>query len=117
MGAIGKYLDFLWNSFQYDITVFSHGWLYYWLLIPAIGYAAFFVLKWVFLTVPLWMPFAILVRLFNPPVPNCRNCAYRTILDTEPGLEEGEYVPENDDEPKVQAVTEPDNDTDSKSST
>jgi len=116
MGAIGKYLDFLWNSFQYDITVFSHGWLYYWLLIPAIGYAAFFVLKWVFLTVPLWMPFAILVRLFNPPVPNCRNCAYRTIIDIEPGAEEREELTGYTEEPKSQAIIEPGEDTDSKSS-
>jgi len=46
----------LWGAFQYDIDVFSQGWLYYCLLVPAIGYFIFFVLKWVVLTAPIWIP-------------------------------------------------------------
>lgn len=53
-----KYLNLLWNMFQYDINVFSHPWLYYWLLVPAVGYLVFFFVKWAVLTTPLWLPIA-----------------------------------------------------------
>lgn len=57
---LNGYLDFLWKAFQYDMDVFSQGWMYYWILIPAIGYLVFFFIKWTVITVPIWLP----VRLF-----------------------------------------------------
>jgi hypothetical protein len=54
-----KYLGLIWKAFEYDISVFSQGWIYYWLLIPASFYFMFFIVKWAFLTAPLWIPIAI----------------------------------------------------------
>src|SRR4030042_4021358 len=78
MDIAHKYLEFLWNCFQYDIEVFSNAWIYYWLLIPAIGYLIFFILKWIVLTAPLWLPVTIIVRVFNLPSPKCEECIYKT---------------------------------------
>lgn len=60
-----EYLLFLWRAFQYDMDVFSKPWIYFSLLIPAMFYFAFFMLKWVVLTTPVWMPFVIIVSLIN----------------------------------------------------
>ena len=60
--VINEYLTFIWRMFQYDMDVFSKGWLYYWLLIPAMFYFAFYMLKWVVLTCPIWMPISIIVK-------------------------------------------------------
>lgn len=50
------YFRVLTSCFQYDMDVYSKGWIYYWVL-PVIFYTAFFLVKWYVLTAPLWMPF------------------------------------------------------------
>lgn len=57
-----QYLEFLWGAFQYDMDIFSQGWLYYWVLVPAAGYLCFFFIKWVVITAPIWLPFVITLR-------------------------------------------------------
>lgn len=54
--VLTQYLQLLWKAFQYDIDVFSQGWIYYSLLIPAIFYFVFFLIKWMILTAPVWIP-------------------------------------------------------------
>lgn len=61
-GPIHKYLELLWRMFETDIEQLSQPWMYYWLLVPAIGYLIFFFLKWSVLTAPIWLPFSIIVR-------------------------------------------------------
>lgn len=56
------YLGFLWETFNYDLEVFSQGWIYYLLLIPAMGYFMFFILKWTILLIPLYMPLTMILR-------------------------------------------------------
>jgi len=51
-----SYLAFLWETFMYDVSVFSQGWIYYWLLVPAFFYFVFFCIKWSILLFPFWMP-------------------------------------------------------------
>jgi len=55
----------LYDLWKYDIEVFSKGWLYYWLLIPAIAYTAFFFLKWTVITAPVWLPVYIITGSFK----------------------------------------------------
>ncbi len=62
---VEKYLNLLWNNFQFDIDVFSQPWLYYWLLIPAVGYFVFFFIKWAVLTTPVWLPIALALTPFK----------------------------------------------------
>jgi hypothetical protein len=45
---------------QFDMWVYSQWWTYAFLLIPAIFYTIFFVLKWTIITLPLWLPFYII---------------------------------------------------------
>lgn len=66
--VINEYIEFLWKMFQYDMSVFSQGWMYWLLLIPAGFYFVFFILKWVVLTVPLWMPLVIIVNTFGSAI-------------------------------------------------
>ena len=62
--TIEKYIDYLWQMFAYDMEVMSQPWMYYWLLIPIIGYLTFFFCKWIVLTTPIWIaPFMILQSL------------------------------------------------------
>ena len=54
---LNQYFKLLLDAFQYDVSVFSQGWIYYWLLVPASVYLMFFILKWAVLTAPFWIPF------------------------------------------------------------
>jgi len=49
---------------MYDMQVFSQPWIYYWLLVPALGYLAFFFLKWTVMTTPVWLPLSIVAGAF-----------------------------------------------------
>ena len=55
-----KYLKLIWDAFLFDIDVFSRWWLYAPLFIPFVFYLAFFMLKWVFLTAPIWIPASVI---------------------------------------------------------
>lgn len=57
-----RVIDELVNQWLFDVAVFSHWWLYAPLLIPAVCYLAFFLLKWMVLTAPVWFPIAIIIR-------------------------------------------------------
>ncbi len=54
------YFNLLWSSFQWDIHYLSQPWMYFCLLIPAICYLVFFFVKWIVLTVPIWLPFRLI---------------------------------------------------------
>jgi hypothetical protein len=45
--------------FKFDLSVYSQGWIYWWLLLPAFGYTIFFMLKWVILFAPLSIPLGL----------------------------------------------------------
>lgn len=62
---IVAYLKILLACFEYDVDVFSKGWLYYWLLIPASVYLMFFVVKWLVLTLPVTMPLLAVAHLMG----------------------------------------------------
>lgn len=62
---IEKYLGFLWETFMYDVSVFSQGWIYYCLLIPAFGYFVFFCIKWSILLFPFWMPLKYIGKILK----------------------------------------------------
>jgi len=59
---IDNYLALLWTAFQYDYDVFSKPWLYAW-LVPVFFYLVFFIVKWVVLTLPVWLPCYIVLRI------------------------------------------------------
>jgi hypothetical protein len=63
--AFESYFNLLWNMFQFDINVLSQPWMYYWVLVPAIGYLIFFFIKWIVLTTPIWLPFALALGPFR----------------------------------------------------
>ncbi len=56
-----EYLTFAWGAFQFDMKAFSQWWMYALMLIPACVYAMFFILKWFFITLPLWMPVLVIL--------------------------------------------------------
>jgi hypothetical protein len=63
--VINEYLSFLWKAFQYDMDVFSQPWIYWTLLVPAMLYLTFFILKWIVITTPVWLPFSIIIGTFK----------------------------------------------------
>lgn len=61
-----SYLQFCYNTFMFDMEVFSKPWLYIPFLIPAFGYFMFFCIKWSIITMPLWLPLRLIfVNLFH----------------------------------------------------
>lgn len=62
---ITAYFQILFDLWKYDIEIFT--WLFsnsfYWVVswIPALIYLCFFSVKWLVLTVPLYMPFAVII--------------------------------------------------------
>lgn len=43
--------------YLYDIEVLTTPWVYY-TVIPAVFYSMFMIVKWTFLTIPIWVPLA-----------------------------------------------------------
>lgn len=64
--VIDQYMNFLLNAFKYDMEVFSKPWIYICLLIPAILYFWFFVMKWYILLFPVWFPVRVILSPFYP---------------------------------------------------
>jgi hypothetical protein len=56
LDLIFKTLEFLIELWKYDIDVMSNAWMYWPLLVPATFYFSFMMLKWAFLTAPIWIP-------------------------------------------------------------
>jgi len=54
--------------YLYDIHIFSQGWLYYWLLIPFVFYFSFFIMKWMIITLPIWLPFSIIANIVKKDI-------------------------------------------------
>lgn len=57
-------LTTLLNLWLWDIAVLSQPWMYYCLLIPALLFSMFVMVKWAVLTAPLWLPFVIILQAF-----------------------------------------------------
>lgn len=55
-------LNILQQMYLFDVWVFTQWWLYAPFLIPAIFYFIFFVLKWITLTLPIWLPIVIVIE-------------------------------------------------------
>lgn len=58
-------LNVLQQLYLFDIWVFSQWWLYAPLLIPAMFYLMFFVVKWVVLTLPVWYPIVTIITAMS----------------------------------------------------
>jgi len=56
------------DHWKYDLEMFSQTWFYTWLLVPFIGYLVFFVLKWIVITVPFWLPLKMVVGGFRSSI-------------------------------------------------
>ena len=63
---IERILETLISQWEWDIAVMSQPWMYF-LILPILGYLAFFVLKWSVLTSPVWIPLSF---VFAPFVKN-----------------------------------------------
>jgi len=55
-----KYFEILLKMFEYDMAMMAQPWMYY-TVVPILGYLVFFFVKWVVLTMPMWMPFTIVI--------------------------------------------------------
>ena len=60
-------IEVLVSFWLFDVAVFSSVWLYIPLMIPFFVYLIFFVLKWSLLTLPIWLPFKILIQAWRNP--------------------------------------------------
>lgn len=58
-------LNVLQQLYLFDIWVFSQWWMYAPLLIPVMFYFAFFILKWVVLTLPVWYPIVTVIKVLK----------------------------------------------------
>ena len=58
-------LTTLYGYWLYDMEVFSQPWIYYWALIPALCYLWFFVVKWIVVLLPIWMPAAFILSILG----------------------------------------------------
>ncbi len=81
-----KYINLLWQCFEYDVDVFSKWWMYAILVIPAIAYFVFFLFKWFVLTAPIWIPLNIgikglgnMLSVFIVPIYNTINAKKKKI--------------------------------------
>ena len=58
-------LEKLAQLYLWDLDVMSEPQMYYYLLLPIACFLVFFVVKWLFLTLPAWLPVAILIAVFR----------------------------------------------------
>jgi hypothetical protein len=65
------------EQYLWDIAQFSSPWMY-WFVIPIMLFVPFFVLKWAMLTLPLWLPVAMVIRpLIIKATPSIQSPALR----------------------------------------
>lgn len=60
-----RLFDLWWRCYEYDVAVFSEPWMYIPFLVPVTLYLVFFFLKWMVLTLPVWLPMKIIVSMFQ----------------------------------------------------
>lgn len=60
-----RVLNVLIDQWEYDITVMSQPWMYWLFLVPITFYLCFFCVKWTILTVPMWLPIALILKAFR----------------------------------------------------
>jgi len=58
------YLKLLVDQAQYDLGVFSHWWMWAPLMIPALFYFFFVVIKWSVLTLPVTFAIGVMLRFW-----------------------------------------------------
>ena len=61
MKNIDRYFDFLFRCLESDMAFYSGWWV--WTILPTLLYSVFFLAKWYILTIPMWYPFVVVVRL------------------------------------------------------
>jgi hypothetical protein len=54
-----KYINYLLESIIFDAQGYDHWWM--WTIIPAFFYTLFLVLKYTVLTLPVWLPFNLIL--------------------------------------------------------
>jgi hypothetical protein len=59
--VFSEYLTFAWGAFQFDMHMFSQWWMYVFMLIPVCAYFIFFLIKWWVITLPIWLPLAMIL--------------------------------------------------------
>lgn len=62
---MNELLEVVIDLWKWDIAVFSQPWMYWLLCIPASVFLAFFFLKWVVITAPIWLPVVIIIKAFQ----------------------------------------------------
>jgi hypothetical protein len=62
---MNQIFDMLLQQYLFDIHVLSQPWMYWYLLIPALAYISFMGIKWAILTLPFWLPFAIIINVWR----------------------------------------------------
>lgn len=60
-----RVIEILIEQWEFDISVMSQPWMYYWLLVPITLYVGFFFVKWSVLTAPVWLPLSLIIKSFN----------------------------------------------------
>jgi hypothetical protein len=60
--AMNRILDMLADQWLYDVSVLSQGWMIF-TIFPAMFYMVFMVFKWTILTMPVWIPFAVVAAI------------------------------------------------------
>jgi len=58
-----KYINYILESIILDVNGYDHWWM--WTFIPAIFYTIFLVLKYAILTLPIWLPFNLVLGALN----------------------------------------------------
>lgn len=61
---MNKILDALAEQWLYDVSVLSQWWVIL-TVIPAMMYFVFMVLKWLILTLPVWLPSVIVISAWK----------------------------------------------------
>lgn len=61
---MGEIIDRLIQQYLFDLSTLSQAWMY-WFVIPALLYIPFMILKWAVLTLPAWLPFAIVISIWK----------------------------------------------------
>lgn len=69
---IVEYMQILLDALKYDIGIYKLPWMFdwWWCMIPPLVYSIFMLFKWSILTIPVWMPFAMVVIAARATLPN-----------------------------------------------
>jgi hypothetical protein len=89
---LDKLITILVNLWIYDLEVLTKPWVLY-TIIPAILYVCLMLCKWLIITIPVWLPFAMIIDAFGGKKPKENSKRFEASIEHQTDVTTGGKCP------------------------